>query len=74
MADISLEVTKITELAHKHWHTKYALLLAEILAFLISTAILLMFKPNNWLKLLVYLFCCIITYVFWWWTNRLPKT
>jgi hypothetical protein len=74
MANLSADVTLIAELARKHWPKYYALLLAEILSSLLATVILFVVNPESTAKLITYFVVWLITYVIWWYTNRLPKT
>ena len=74
MGDLSTNVTGIAELARKHWPKYYALLLAEILSSVLATFILVVVNPENIAKLITYFIVWGITYIIWWYTNRLPKT
>lgn len=74
MANLSANAAEIAELARKHWHTSYALLLAEILSLGLFTAILVVVNPGTAIKLSTYVLVGAITFIIWWHTNRLPKT
>lgn len=74
MANLSVDLAQVAELARKHWHKYYALLLAEIISSLLATGILLVLNPGNTAKLITYFVIWGITYVIWGYTNRLPRT
>lgn len=74
MGSLSADVTVIAELARKHWPKYYALLLAEILSSILATGILVVVNPEITAKLITYFVVWGITYIIWWYTNRLPKT
>src|SRR4030042_5551616 len=74
MGSLSADVTGIAELARKHWPKYYALLLAEILSSVLATGILVVVNPEITAKLITYFIVWGITYIIWWYTNRLPKT
>ena len=74
MASLFEDPTKLAELARKHWPTRYALLLAEILSLVLTTAILYVIDPDIAIKLIAYSVVCGITYFVWWHSNRLPRT
>jgi hypothetical protein len=74
MANLSVNAVEVAELARKHWHTPYALVLAEFLSVVLLTGILLVVNPGATIKLITYLVVGAITFIVWWHTNRLPKT
>jgi tetratricopeptide (TPR) repeat protein len=74
MANPSVDLMKVIETAHTHWHTYYALLLVEILFLILATPILVFLNPSLTSKLFTYSLGCTITFIIWLYTNRLPKT
>jgi tetratricopeptide (TPR) repeat protein len=74
MTNQSTDFTRLIETARTHWHTSYALLIAEILFLGLATPILVVLNPSFTSKLITYLLGCTITSIIWWYTNRLPKT
>jgi len=72
--DLLTDPTQVAELARKHWHTFYALLLTEFLSLTLLTGILAVIIPALLTKAIAYLVVGAIIFISWLYTNRLPTT
>jgi tetratricopeptide (TPR) repeat protein len=74
VANVTANLSELAEVARKHWHTPYALVLAEILLSLVLAVLLGVVKLGAGVGVAAFGLLWVITFIVWWHTNRLPKT
>ncbi len=62
------------EISYRHWHTRYALFISEILVIIVVSTIFNVLGLDSHIKLIIYVVMIITVFLIWLYTNRLPRT